>query len=39
MATDEVRFQHILFVPAARAPEPEWQPKADVYRVSDGWVV
>jgi HSP20 family protein len=39
MATDEVRFPHVLFLSAAKAPEPAWQPKADVYRVPDGWLV
>lgn len=39
MATDEVRFPHVLFLSAATAPEPPWRPKADVYRVADGWLV
>jgi HSP20 family protein len=39
MATDEVRFPHILFCSAARASEHAWQPRADVYRVPDGWLV
>jgi HSP20 family protein len=39
MARDEVRFPHVLFLPAARPPEPAWQPKADVYRMPDGWLV
>ena len=39
MATDEVRFPHVLFLTAAPAPEPVWQPKADIYRMPDGWLV
>jgi HSP20 family molecular chaperone IbpA len=39
MATDEVRFPHVLFLPAARTPEDIWQPRADVYRIPGGWLV
>lgn len=39
MATDEVRFPQVLFCSAIRAVEPPWQPRADVYRMSDGWLV
>ena len=39
MATDEVRFPQILFCSATRALEETWQPRADVYRMPDGWLV
>jgi HSP20 family protein len=39
MATDEVRFPQILFLSAARAIEDAWQPRADVHRMPDGWLV
>jgi HSP20 family protein len=40
MATDEVHFSHVLFLPAARSPrEQAWQPRADVYRVPEGWLI
>jgi ATP-dependent Lon protease len=40
MATDEIHLRHVLFLPAARLPRKEaWQPKADVHRVPDGWLV
>jgi HSP20 family protein len=39
MATDEVRSKRVLFLPAATATEPPWQPRADVYRMPDGWLV
>jgi HSP20 family protein len=40
MFRDEVRFPHILFLPAARPPRPrEWQPRADIYRTTQGWFV
>ena len=41
MARDEVRFPHVLFLQAAsRLPAQEaWQPRADVYRLPDGWLV
>jgi HSP20 family protein len=39
MATDEVRHPHVLFFSAARALEDAWQPRADVYRMPDGWLV
>jgi HSP20 family protein len=39
MATDEVRFRQVLFLSSAAAPDPAWRPKADVYRLPDGWLV
>ena len=39
MVMDEVRSKHILFLPAAAVPEPQWQPRADVYRMPGGWLV
>src|SRR5262245_33415035 len=36
---DRVRFPHVLFLPASKASEEIWQPRADVYRISDGWLV
>lgn len=39
MATDEVRFSQLLFCSEAKAPQQAWQPRADVYRLPDGWLV
>jgi HSP20 family protein len=39
MATDEVRFPQILFCSEAKALEDAWHPRADVYRMPDGWLV
>ena len=39
MATDDVRFPHVLFLPVAKPSEQVWQPRADVYRVPGGWLV
>jgi HSP20 family protein len=39
MATDEVRFPQVLFCSGAKALENAWQPRADVYRLPDGWLV
>jgi HSP20 family molecular chaperone IbpA len=39
MATDEVRFPHVLFLPAVKTPEDVWQPRADVHRIPGGWLV
>ena len=39
MATDEVRFPQILFLSSARTYEDVWRPRADVYRLADGWLV
>ena len=40
MFRDEVRFPHILFLPAARYPRPSgWRPRADIYRTPEGWFV
>jgi len=40
MFRDEVRFPHILFLPAARhSRSGEWRPRADIYRTPEGWFV
>lgn len=36
---DRVRFPHVLFLPALKLPEETWQPRADAYRLQDGWLV
>lgn len=40
MFHDEVRFPHILFIPAARLTESVgWRPRADIYRTPAGWFI
>ena len=39
MATDKVHFPHIFFLPATSHAEETWQPRADIYRMPDGWLV
>ena len=39
MATDKVHFPHMFFLPQTTHPDEVWQPRADVYRTSDGWLV
>jgi len=39
MATDKVHFPHMFFLPESRHAEEAWQPRADVYRMPDGWLV
>jgi HSP20 family protein len=39
MATDKVHFPHMFFCPAIKHAEDAWQPRADVYRMPDGWMV
>ncbi len=39
MATDEVRYPHVLFLPAVKTPGDVWQPRADIYRMPGGWLV
>jgi HSP20 family protein len=39
MATDKVHFSHMFFCPASTRTEHAWQPRADVYRMPDGWMV
>ena len=39
MATDKVHFPHMFFLPQTTHPDEIWQPRADVYRTSDGWLV
>ena len=39
MATDKVHFPHIFFLPATTHAEEAWQPPADIYRMTDGWLV
>jgi HSP20 family protein len=39
MAADRFNFPHMFFVPEPRQPSDAWQPRADVYRTPDGWLV
>jgi len=40
MATDKVHFGHVLFLHAIRPQKKDtWQPRADVHRMPDGWLV
>jgi HSP20 family protein len=40
MTRDLARFLQTLFWPMARTfRQPHWEPSADVYRTSDGWLV
>jgi len=40
MATDKVHFPHVLFLHAGRPlKKATWQPRADVHRMSGGWLV
>jgi HSP20 family protein len=39
MATDEVRFPQVLFLSAVSRYEEVWRPRADVHRLSGGWLV
>ena len=39
MATDKVNFPHMFFLPETAHPDDAWQPRADVYRTPDGWLV
>ena len=39
MATDEVRFPHVLFLSTVDVHEDVWRPRADVHRLSGGWLV
>ena len=39
MSIDKFNFPHMFFLPDTRHTDDSWQPRADVYRVHDGWLV
>lgn len=39
MATDKVNFPHMFFLPETTHTDDAWQPRADIYRTQDGWLV
>ena len=39
MAGDRCNFPHMFFLPQASQVEDAWQPRADVYRTHEGWLV
>jgi HSP20 family molecular chaperone IbpA len=39
MATDEIRFLQVLFLSSVEAHEHVWRPRADVHRLTGGWLV
>jgi HSP20 family protein len=39
MATDKFNFPHMFFFPVSSHTDDAWQPRADVYRTHDGWLV
>ncbi len=39
MATDKVKFPHLFFVPESGPKHDAWQPRADIYRLDDGWLI
>jgi HSP20 family protein len=39
MAVDKFNFPHMFFLPDIRHEDDVWQPRADVYRTHDGWLV
>ncbi len=39
MSIDRFNFPHMFFLPESRHTVGAWQPRADVYRVRDGWLI
>ena len=39
MAADKINFPHVFFLPATSAANEAWEPRADVYRLPDGWLI
>ena len=39
MATDKFNFPQMFFLSETRHTDDAWQPRADVYRTRDGWLV
>jgi HSP20 family protein len=39
MAADKINFPHVFFLPATRQADEAWEPRADVYRMPDGWLI
>jgi HSP20 family protein len=39
MSIDRCNFPHMFFLPDAWFNDDAWQPRADVYRMQDGWLI
>jgi HSP20 family protein len=39
MAADKINFPHVFFFPATSPANDTWEPRADVYRMADGWLI
>jgi HSP20 family protein len=39
MAADRINFHHVFFFPATSPAHEAWEPRADVYRMPDGWLI
>ncbi len=39
MAADKINFPHVFFLPATNPANEAWEPRADVYRMPDGWLI
>jgi HSP20 family protein len=39
MATDKFNFPQMFFLSETRPTDDVWQPRADIYRTQDGWLV
>ena len=39
MAADKINFPHVFFLPETRQASEAWEPRADVYRMHDGWLI
>ena len=39
MSIDKFNLPHMFFFPGSRHLDDAWQPRADVYRTHDGWLV
>ena len=39
MAADKINFPHVLFLQGTGPANEAWEPRADVYRMADGWLI
>lgn len=39
MSVDKFNFPHMFFLPDLRQADDAWQPRVDVHRTQDGWLI
>jgi HSP20 family protein len=39
MAADKINFPHMFFLPATSPADEAWEPRVDIHRTPDGWLI